>query len=64
MNILAFLGAFILMVLAFGTAASAGATRDMDGISPVTPLTAFLVAAIFLVLQAILWISFGMNWGA
>ncbi|WP_353428733.1 hypothetical protein [Paracoccus denitrificans] len=64
MNILAFIGAFVLMALAFGTAVSAGASRDMDGISPVTPFGAFLVAAIFLVLQAILWISFGMHWGA
>lgn len=64
MSILAFLGAFILMALSFLISVAAGATRDMDGVSPVTPLAALLVAAAFLVLQAILWISFGMHWGA
>lgn len=63
MIIFGFIAAFALMVMGFCIAVAAGAAGDMDDISPASPLTAFLVAAIFLVLQAVLWVSFGMHMG-
>jgi hypothetical protein len=60
MTFLSFLAPFFLLLLAFVVSVSAGATRDADTLSPARALTALLVAAIFLVLQALLWVRLGM----
>lgn len=59
MTFLSFLAPLSLLLLAFVVTVSAGAVRDADAISPVRALTALMVAAIFLTLQALLWVRLG-----
>lgn len=59
MTFLSFLAPFTLLLLAFVVSVSAGAVRDADALSPVRSLTVLMVAAIFLTLQALLWVRLG-----
>ncbi|QFQ88244.1 hypothetical protein F8A10_12055 [Paracoccus kondratievae] len=56
---MSFVAPFALLLVGFVVAVSAGVARDTDLLSPTTPLSALLVAAVFLVLQAILWVRLG-----
>lgn len=58
-----FLAPLSLLLVAFVVSVSAGAAKDTDAISPVQPLAALLVAAVFLTLQAILWVRLGVHLG-
>ncbi|MDQ7775185.1 MAG: hypothetical protein Q4615_04350 [Paracoccus aminovorans] len=59
MTFLSFLAPFALLLLAFVVSVSAGAVREAETLSPVRALTALMVAAIFLTLQALLWVRLG-----
>ena len=59
---LAFFAAAALLIFGFGIAVAAGAAGDDDDDSPVEPLAALLVAALFLTLQALLWVRIGALW--
>ncbi len=59
MTFASFMAPFALLLLAFVMSVSAGAVRDADALSPVRSLTVLMVAAIFLTLQALLWVRLG-----
>lgn len=59
MGILTFFAPFSLLVIGFVISVAAGAVGDAASARPVSPLAALLTAAIFLVLQAILWVRLG-----
>lgn len=59
MTFASFMAPFALLLLAFVMSVSAGAVRDADAVSPVRSLTVLMVAAIFLTLQALLWVRLG-----
>ncbi|WP_353429466.1 hypothetical protein [Paracoccus denitrificans] len=59
MTLMSFVAPFALLLVGFVVAVSAGAARDADLLSPTKPLTVLLIAAIFLTLQAILWVRLG-----
>lgn len=57
--ILSCLTAFVLMVAALVVSVAAGAHSEGDPMAPSRALTALLVAAAMLMLQAILWVRLG-----
>lgn len=61
MQILSFLAPAVLLVFGFMVSVAAGAARDAQDLTPTPPLTAFLIAAMVLVAQAILWVRFGAS---
>ena len=61
MSILSALAPLVLLLVGFVLSVSAGAARDTDLLSPARPLTVFLVAAILLTLQAVLWVRLGTH---
>lgn len=61
--ILSILAPVLVTALGFVAAVSAGAARDADGVAPINPLAALLISAVFLVLQAVLWVRLGVKLG-
>lgn len=61
MTFMTFLAPFTLLVVGFVASVSAGAARDTEDFTPVTALSALLAAALFLALQALLWVRLGAS---
>ena len=58
---MAFLAPVILMVVAFVMMTAGGILRGTDDARATDPLLMYLAAALLLILQAILWVRFGVS---